>query len=362
MAITTLRDLYHLELDDLYDAEQQIVNALPKLRAAADSDDLKRAFDKHLDRTRIHLERLDLLFSRLGWQRPTTKSSGMEGVIREGEKRIQRGGDTDALDAALIAAAQHVEHYEIAGYGCARTFARLIGDEAGADLLQQTLDEEGAADKELTNIAMSGINQAARAGEEFEAQTYSRLRYIDIEDLDPDRYSWTQYRIHNRAGDELGSVDGVIVDAAGRPYYLVVDSRGLFVGSRYLVPVGKVNFDRTGGMLTTDLDKDTLKRYPEFHSGAFASMSDEEARRYEWRVLEALDPKAAREAAGRLEYDRFDYYRQPEWLGTEWPTRVRSRREARTTDEPLIVGTGGESRRRDADLDKDKDPTRKNRR
>lgn len=359
MAMITLRNQYHAELEDLYDAEQQIVKALPKLQAAAKSSDLKKAFDKHLDRTKIHLERLDLLFSRLDLSRPTRTSSGMEGVIREGEKRLQRGGDADALDAALIAAAQHVEHYEMAGYGCARTFARLIGDEVGADLLQQTLDEEGAADKELTAIAMSGINQAARAGESYEPQLYSRLRYIDLDDLDTARYTWAQYKVRNRAGDELGSVDGVIVDSAGRPYYLVIDSRGLFVGNRYVVPVGKVSLDRTGAALTIDMDKDTLKRYPEFHSGAFASMDDEEARRYEWRVLEAIDPKAAREASGRLEYDRYNYYRQPEWLGTDWPARGRTTRAARA-DEPLAVGTAGESGRRPAaDFDENDDPLKR---
>lgn len=362
MAITTLRDLYQLELEDLYDAERQIVNALPKLRAAADSDDLKRAFDKHLDRTKIHLERLDLVFSRLGWSKPQTKSAGMEGLIREGEKRLERGGDRDAIDAALIAAAQHVEHYEMAGYGCARTFARLIGDEAGAELLQQTLDEEGAADKELTDIAMSGINQAARAGEEFSPEAYRRLRYIDFDDLDTSRAGWAAYKVRNRTGDDLGTIDGAIVDASGRPYYLVVDSGGLFVGNRYLVPVGKVNLERTGDTLTADLDKDTLKRYPEFHAGAFAAMNDDEARRYEWRVLEAIDPKAAHETrATRLEYDRYTYYRQPDWISTEWPTPARYERGVRAERE-LPVGTAGESRR-DATSDlRDVDDPMRNRR
>ena len=343
MAITTLRDLYQLELEDLYDAERQIVNALPKLRAAADSDDLRRAFDKHLERTKIHLERLDLVFSRLGWAEPRTKSAGMEGLIREGERRLQRGGDPDAVDAAIIAAAQHVEHYEIAGYGCARTFARLIGDEAGAELLQQTLDEEGAADKELTDIAMSGINQNARAGEEFPAEAYRRLRYIDFDELDTSRNSWADYRVQNRTGDDLGTIDGAIADSSGRPYYLVVDSGGLFLGNRYLVPVGKVNLNRAGNTLTVDLDKDTLQRYPEFHPGAFAAMNDDEARRYEWRVLEAIDPKAAHEtSATGFEYDRYTYYRQPDWIGTEWPVSARRDRGVRAGGE-LPVGTTGEN-------------------
>jgi hypothetical protein len=254
-----------------------------------------------------------------------------------------------------------VEHYEIAGYGCARTFARQIGDDAGADLLQETLDEEGAADKELTAIAISGINEAARAGEEFDAGSSSRLRYLDVEDLDQSKHEWTNYKVRNRAGADLGAVDGVIVDASGRPYYLVIDSGGWFLGNRYVVPVGKVNFDPNGRALKLDLDKDTFKRYPEFHSGAFASMSDEEARRYEWRVLEAIDPNAARQTPGTFEYERFEYYRQPEWLGTDWPGYQRIRREQRTDKEPAVVGTSGDVPRHNPDDFDNEDPL-KNRR
>jgi len=342
MAVTTLRDLYQAELEDLYDAEQQIINALPRLQAAASSEDLKGAFAKHLERTRLHVERLDLIFSRLGLTRQQTKSAGIEGLIREGERRLQLSGDPNTRDAALIAAAQHVEHYEIAGYGCARTFARLIGDEAGAHLLQETLDEEGSADHELTRIAMAGINQAAGRGEHYEGPELSRLRYIDADDLDTARHSWVRHKIRNRAGDDLGKVDGVIVESSGRPYYLVVDSGGLFVGKRYLVPVGKVNLDRGNDALAVDLDKDTFKRYPEFHSSAFASMTDDEARRYEWRVLEAIDPAAARGTPNAaFRYDEFEYYRQPAWLGSEWSMQPGAERGRRV--EPSPVGTTGES-------------------
>lgn len=328
MAVTTLRDLYQAELEDLYDAERQIVNALPRLQAAANSPDLKNAFAKHLERTRLHIERLDLIFSRLGLTRQQTKSAAIEGLIREGERRLQFGGEPNTVDASLIAAAQHVEHYEMAGYGCARTFARMIGDEAGAHLLQETLDEEGSADHELTRIAMAGINQAARQGEEYEGPEFSRLRYLDTDDLDATKHPWLSHKIRNRAGEDLGKVDGVIVDSSGRPYYLVVDSGGLFLGKRYIVPVGKVNFQAKGDVLNVDLDKDTFKRYPEFHSSAFASMTDEEARRYEWRVLEAIDPKAARQApAASFRYDEYTYYRQPDWMGTDWSIQPRTERE-----------------------------------
>ncbi len=343
MALTTLRDLYEAELADLYDAERQIVNALPKLQSSANAPELKAAFEKHLERTKVHVERLDLVFSRLGISRNNNvKSTGMEGLIREGEKRIQQAGtDPNTLDAALIAAAQHVEHYEIAGYGCARTFARQIDDDAGADLLQQTLDEEGAADKELTSIATSGINEAASGGEEFDEGSSSRLRYLDVDDLDKSKHGWVDFNVRNRAGEDLGNVDGVIVDSSGRPYYVVVDSGGWFLGNRYIVPVGKVKFDRSERALNVDLDKDTFKRYPEFHSSSFAAMSDDEARRYEWRVLEAIDPKAARQTPGTFVYEEYDYYRQPEWLGTDWPAYRRIGREQRVEEEPSPVGTKG---------------------
>ena len=123
MAVTTLRDLYQAELEDLYDAERQIVNALPRLQAAANSPDLKNAFAKHLERTRLHIERLDLIFSRLGLTRQQTKSAAIEGLIREGERRLQFGGEPNTVDASLIAAAQHVEdlvprhHLQPAGAG-----------------------------------------------------------------------------------------------------------------------------------------------------------------------------------------------------------------------------------------------------
>lgn len=360
MAITTLRDLYQAELEDLYDAEQQIVNALPKLQSAANAPDLKAAFEKHLERTKVHIERLDLLFSRLGISRSNVKSTAMQGLIREGEKRMQEAGsDSNTLDAALIAAAQHVEHYEIAGYGCARTFARQIDDDAGADLLQQTLDEEGAADKELTSIAEAGINEAASGGEEFDEGSSSHLRYIDVDDLDKSKHDWSDFNVRNRAGEDLGNVDGVIVDASGRPYYLVIDSGGWFLGNRYIVPVGKVNFDRAARALTVDLDKDTFKRYPEFHSSSFAAMTNEESRRYEWRVLEAIDPNAARQTPGTFEYERYDYYRQPDWLGTDWPGYRRIGRETRTEREPEVVGTSGDVPRHNPDeFDNPDDPLR----
>jgi hypothetical protein len=205
----------------------------------------------------------------------------------------------------------------MAGYGCARTYARHLDDDEAAELLQQTLDEEGAADKELTRIAQSGINQAARdrTSRADRSAAPRRLRYVDTDDL-PSAADYREWKVRNATGDDLGRVDGFLVDSTGRPYYLVVDSGGLFVGRRYVVPVGKAELQQRDHIFAVDLDKDTLKRYPEFRRDAFLSMTDEEARRYEWRVIEAIDPTAARGSIDEWDYERFPYYREPQWFDT----------------------------------------------
>jgi ferritin-like metal-binding protein YciE len=343
MTMSTLRDLFHAELEDLYDAEKQIVNALPKMKQAANATDLKNAFEKHLDRSRLHIERLELIFNRLNVPKPSRKSTGIEGLIRDGEQRISHGGDPDTRDAALISAAQRIEHYEMAAYGSARTFAWQLGDQESYELLQNTLEEEGAADKELTNLAESGINQAAGRSQTLE--TRSRLRFVDVKDIEGSRLDWSNFTVRNRSGEELGTVDGAIVDQRARPVYLVVDSGGWFIGRRYLVPIGKVQRDASGKQLTVDLDKDTFKRYPEFHSGAFQAMSDEEARRYEWRVLEAIDPASARKSPAAWKHEDYELYRTPDWAEVEWTSvSVAPGRDRTVQREPVAVGTAGDEK------------------
>jgi ferritin-like metal-binding protein YciE len=319
MPETTLRDLYQSELSDLYAAEQQIIASLPQMASAVSSSDLRAALERHLERTRIHVERLDLLFQQHGLARVAAQSSGLSSLVEMGSARIRQHANPDVRDAAIIGAAQHIEHYEMAGYGCARTYARQLGEDRAADLLQQTLDEEGAADKELTRLAESGINRLASAGDvsdERSARLQSRLRYVAVDDLSS-AADYRDLRVRNRAGDDLGRIDGFVADASGRPYYMVVDSGGLFVGRRYIVPIGKTDLRRSERLIDVDLSKDTLKRYPEFHRDAFLAMSDEEARRYEWRVLEAIDPQAARTATTEWSYDEYAYYRRPDWFDTE---------------------------------------------
>jgi ferritin-like metal-binding protein YciE len=162
----SLQDVLAEQLGDLRSAEQQLVQALPKLAGAAGSDDLRQTFENHLEETRGHAKRLDQIISDVTFEVPDEHCKGMEGLIEEGDSVVEAGGDASAKDAALIAAAQRVEHYEIAGYGTARELARQLDLEDVADLLSETLDEESAANEKLTKLAtgsgsLKSINKAA---------------------------------------------------------------------------------------------------------------------------------------------------------------------------------------------------------
>jgi ferritin-like metal-binding protein YciE len=158
MELDTLKDLYIDELKDLYSAEKQLVKALPKMAKAANDPELQQAFRTHLKETSQHVQRLEQICQELGVSPRGKKCVGMEGLIEEGSELIKEDPDPDVLDAGLINKAQHVEHYEMAGYGTVRTYARQLGYESQAELLQQTLDEEGRTDHLLTELAESGIN------------------------------------------------------------------------------------------------------------------------------------------------------------------------------------------------------------
>ena len=153
MELDTLEALYIDELKDLWSAEKQILKALPRMIRAAGDKGLKRAFTQHERQTRQHVTRLERIFKQLDASPRGKKCVGMEGLLEEGAELIKEKPDQDVLDAGLISAAQHVEHYEMAGYGTVRTWARLLGRDDQADLLQQTLDEEGETDKLLTSLA-----------------------------------------------------------------------------------------------------------------------------------------------------------------------------------------------------------------
>jgi len=157
----SLNDLFLDHLNDLYDAEQRLTRALPKMAAAAHSPALKAAFTDHLRETQNQVSRLEQVFQSVGARPRSETCEAMQGLVAEGEEVIGSSGNPDVKDAALIAAAQRVEHYEMAGYGCARTFAQRLGKTEAVRLLQQTLEEEAAADKKLTALAEGGPNPSA---------------------------------------------------------------------------------------------------------------------------------------------------------------------------------------------------------
>ena len=160
MEIDTLKDLYVEDLKDLYSAEKQLVKALPKIAKAAKDKELQQAFRNHLKETEQHVARIEQICQSLGVTPRGKKCVGMEGLIEEGNEMINEA-NPEALDAGLISKAQHVEHYEMAGYGTVRTYALQLGYDDQAQLLQQTLDEEGKADHLLTELAEAGINLEA---------------------------------------------------------------------------------------------------------------------------------------------------------------------------------------------------------
>lgn len=169
MKLNTLEDLFQHELKDLYSAETQLLKALPEMAKAATHEDLKAAFEEHLEETKGHVERLDQIGEALELTLTGHKCQAMEGLVKEGAELISEDADGNVRDAGLIGAAQRVEHYEIAAYGTTRALAKCLGHEEAADLLSETLEEEKATDEKLTELAESAINAdaagASQAGE-----------------------------------------------------------------------------------------------------------------------------------------------------------------------------------------------------
>jgi ferritin-like metal-binding protein YciE len=174
MEMNRLKHLYIKELMDLYSAETQLVKALPKMANAASSEDLRAGFEEHLHQTKEHVARLEKIFKALGESAKGKKCKGMEGLIKEGSEMIEEDPAPEELDAGLISAAQRVEHYEIAGYGCVSTYARLLGEDDAASLLRLTLDEEKETDEKLTQLAGSINLEAAESEESEEGSNRSR--------------------------------------------------------------------------------------------------------------------------------------------------------------------------------------------
>jgi ferritin-like metal-binding protein YciE len=162
MELASLQDLFVEQLKDLYNAENQIIKALPKMIKKASAQELKDAFQEHLDVTKGQVERLEQVFESMGEKATGKTCKAMKGIIEEAKESMEEDAEPEVLDAALIADAQRVEHYEIAGYGTVRSYAELLGNKEAARLLQETLDEEGEADKKLTSLAETLINVQAQ--------------------------------------------------------------------------------------------------------------------------------------------------------------------------------------------------------
>jgi ferritin-like metal-binding protein YciE len=165
MKSNRLKHLYVEELKDLYSAENQLVKAIPKMAKASTSPDLRAGFEEHLGQTREHVARLERIFKALGETPTGKKCKGMEGLITEGAEMIEEDPAPEELDAGLISAAQRVEHYEMAGYGCVATYAKLLGEDEAESLLRETLEEERATDKKLTQLSGDINVEAANSTE-----------------------------------------------------------------------------------------------------------------------------------------------------------------------------------------------------
>lgn len=183
MSLDSLEKLFIEELKDVYNAEKQLVRALPKMAKAAESEELQQAFTKHLKETEGHVQRLEQIFQQVGQSARGKTCKGMQGLIEEGKEVIEKEGEGPVIDAALIASAQRVEHYEIAAYGTVCEYARIMGHTEALQLLEQTLEEEKNADQLLSRLAEGGINALAERdgqgdmnGDDAESKTPSTRR------------------------------------------------------------------------------------------------------------------------------------------------------------------------------------------
>jgi ferritin-like metal-binding protein YciE len=312
MAIASLKDLYLDELGDLYDAETQMIRQLPLLAEHAHAPELRDALIKHSQESRLHLERLDLIFTHWSERQKSRPCAGLAGIVQEADDRLNQVTTDDARDAAIIGVAQRIEHYEIAAYGCARTYARRLNRDDEARLLQETLDDEGRADKRLTEIAEAHINDDARSERDLITPPVHALRYVGADSVRTPSSGRAPLAIRNRDEDELGVFDGVIVAArADRPRYVVVDAGGLVAHQRYLLPIDEVSYDDRAQVLRANVPKEIAERYPRFDRDEFAAMSPADMRLFEKHLLEVFPRSTASAAGGSHRTDS-----PPEWLIT----------------------------------------------
>lgn len=287
MALASLKDLYFDELGDLYDAETQMIRTLPRLVEAARAPELREALKKHCDESRLHLERLELIFTHWGERRGSRSCAGLAGIVQEADERLNQATTDDARDAAIIGVAQRIEHYEMAAYGCARTYARRLNRLDEARLLQETLDEEGRTDRRLSEIAESHINDDARLESDFQTEAPPRrLRYVPMDVVSKSRGTQEPLAVRNDADEDLGVLDGLLAENdLGAVRYAIVDAGGMLVHRRYLLPILMLRFDDAAAVLRVGIDKQVAERYPTFDSDEFEKLSDDDRVGYERRLL-----------------------------------------------------------------------------
>jgi ferritin-like metal-binding protein YciE len=287
MAIGSLKDLYIDELACLSDAETQMVRTLPRLAEAAHAPELREALVKHTEESRLHLERLELIFTHWGERRRSRPCFGVAGIVQEADGRLHEEATDDVRDAAIIGIVQRIEHYEIATYGCARTYAQRLNRPDEARLLQETLDEEARNDHRLTEIAEAHINDDARTEADLveTPKPTGRLRFVPAVAATGGHGAHERLPVWSDSDEELGTFDGLVIDSASQePRYAVIDSGGLFMHRRFLLPFDAVSFDSEKRILRVQVAKDIASRYPSFDPGEFGKMSDSDIRRYEARL------------------------------------------------------------------------------
>jgi ferritin-like metal-binding protein YciE len=282
-----LKDLYFDELEDLFDAETQMIRTLPRLAEAARAPELREALKKHCDESRLHLERLELIFTHWGERRHAKACAGLAGIVQEADERLNQEATDDARDASIIGVAQRIEHYEIAAYGCARTYARRLNRLDEARLLQETLDEEGRTDHRLSEIAEAHVNDDARLESDLQAERpVGRLRYVPMDVIAQGRKDNEPLPIRND-DEDLGTLDGLVAEGElGAARYAVVDAGGLLKHRRYLLPLSLLRFDERARVLRVSLDRAVASRYPEFDRDEFQTMSEDDRSGYETRLLQ----------------------------------------------------------------------------
>ena len=331
MALASLKDLYFDELADLYDAETQMLRTLPRLVEAARSPDLREALKKHYDESRLHLERLELIFTHWGERRRAKPCAGLSGIVQEADERLNQATTEDARDAAIIGVAQRMEHYEIAAYGCARTYARRLNRLDEARLLQETLDEEGRADRHLTELAEAHINDDARFETDFAAPPRPvRLRYVPMHIVAQRRGRSEPLAVLNDAGDRLGVLDGLVAEHdLGAVRYAVVDVGGL-IHRRYLLPLRLMWLDTRASALRIAIDTEVAHRYPAFDAGEFEAMSDAAMRVYEERLLTFFPRQRRTRLPEDLVGELPEWLLKATWITVPPPDAERLPDEART--------------------------------